>query len=374
MRNKCVNEAKRIVVKVGSAVVTTKTGRLDRARMDAIVEQIVKLKMIGHQVVLVSSGAIAAGLERLGLTDRPTSIPELQAAASVGQGLLLQQYTSSIETHGMHVGQVLLTRDDIVDRRHYLNATNTFEKLLEYGVVPIINENDTTVVEEIKYGDNDELAALVTNLIKADALIIVSDIDGLYTADPRQNDKAELIAEVMAITPDIENLAGGAGSIFGSGGMVTKLNAAKIVTLAGAGMFLIDGKINNSLIDTMNGVEIGTFFAPRTRKMTSRKAWIAFGTIVKGTVTVDDGAKEALVDKGKSLLPAGVTDVMEDFENGDTVDIVDVGGTVFARGLVNLNATDLNMIKGMKSSDIREKYAELAGREVVHRDCLVILK
>ncbi|MFA5867490.1 MAG: glutamate 5-kinase [Actinomycetota bacterium] len=362
------------MIKVGSAVVTKETGRLDHKRLAAITEQIADLKAEGNQVMLVTSGAIAAGLERLGSDERPSSIPELQAAASVGQGLLLQQYTGLFEERGIHVGQVLLTQYDITHREHYLNATNTFEKLLDFGVVPIVNENDTTVVEEIKFGDNDTLAALVTNLTKADLLVIISDIEGLHTADPRKDGKAKLIAEVEDITPEIEKLAGGAGSVFGSGGMITKINAAKIVTLAGAGMLLIDGRKANALTKAMRGDNIGTFFKPRGKKMASRKAWIAFGTVAKGTITIDDGAKDALIGKGRSLLPAGVIGVGEDFEDGDTVDVVDREGNVVAKGLVNLNSGDLVTIMGRSSDDIRKIKPELAGREVIHRDCLVILK
>lgn len=374
MRKKCVLEAKRIVVKVGSAVITTKTGRLDSAQIKAISSQIAALMRQGFQVVLVTSGAIAAGLEKLGLKQRPTAISELQAMASVGQGLLMQRYMTETESFAVSVGQVLLTQYDIQHREHYVNASNTFEKLFDLDVLPIVNENDTTVVEEIKYGDNDTLAALVTNLIKADALIIMSDIDGLYTSDPRKDKKATLIPEVKEITADIEKLAGGAGTVFGSGGMVTKLSAANIVTFAGAAMFLIDGKRKDVLVDVMKGLEIGTFFAPKNKKMASRKAWIAFGTPVKGRVTVDDGAKDAILNKGKSLLAAGVIAVSDGFEDGDTVDIVDRSGALLAKGLANVGAAELNKIKGMKSKDIEERYSQLDVSEVVHRDCLVVLR
>jgi glutamate 5-kinase len=374
MRKSCIGKARRIVVKVGSAVVTTETGRLDRERLASISGQIADLKAAGHQVMLVTSGAIAAGLERLGVEERPSAIPELQAAASVGQGLLIQQYTGLFEERGIHVGQVLLTQYDITHREHYLNAANTFEKLLDYGVVPIINENDTTVVEEIKFGDNDTLAALVTNLIKADLLIILSDVAGLHTADPRKNGKADLIAEVENITPEIEKLAGGAGTEFGSGGMVTKINAAKIVTLAGAGMLLVDGNQPKALTKAMAGEDIGTFFMPRGKKMASRKAWIAFGTVAKGAVAIDDGAKTAIMEKGKSLLPAGVIGVNENFEDGDTVDVIDKEGAIIAKGLANMTSDDLVAIMGQSSGDIRKTKPDLADREVIHRDCLVVLK
>jgi glutamate 5-kinase len=375
MRKKCIASAKRIVVKVGSAILTDEKGKLDRGKLTSIVDQVVELKKAGNQMILVTSGAIAAGLERLGMEERPSAIPELQAAASVGQGLLLQLYTNLFDAHSIHVGQVLLTQYDITHREHYVNAANTFDKLMEFGVVPVINENDTTVVEEIKFGDNDTLAALVANLVKADALVILSDVDGLHTADPRRDAKAPIIHEVAEVTKEIEDMAGGAGTMFGSGGMVTKLNAAKIVTMAGAGMFLLDGRESGILSEVfLDCAQDGTFFAPRANKMTSRKAWLAFATQAAGSITIDEGAKNALVHKGRSLLPAGVLDVTGDFGDGDTVEVIDEEGDVLAKGLVNFQSGDLRKIKGLKTEDIKKRHKELLGREVIHRDCLVVLK
>lgn len=373
-RIECLPKVKRIVVKIGTAVISTPSGRLDLEQMNNLVTQMANLAKQGYQLLLVTSGAIAAGLERLGKEERPSAIPELQAAASVGQGLLLQQYTNLFGQHDLRVGQVLLTQFDIIHREQYVNASNTFEKLFELGVVPIVNENDTTAVEEIKFGDNDTLAALVTNLVKADALIILTDTEGLYSADPRTDSKAKLIAEVQEITPEIERLAGGKGTEFGSGGMVTKIRAARIVTLAGASMVVADGRKPNVLLDIMEGKEVGTFFAPSKKKMASRKAWIAFGRTTKGTIIVDDGAKEALRGKGRSLLPAGVLSCEGDFSIGDAVDIADTQGNVFAKGLINFNAQELNQIKGLKSSEVSKVLTGEASEEVIHRDCLVILK
>lgn len=373
-RIECLPKAKRIVVKVGTAVISTPSGRLDLERMNNLVTQMANLAKKGYQLLLVTSGAIAAGLERLGKEERPSAIPELQAAASVGQGLLLQQYTNLFGQHDLKVGQVLLTQFDIIHREQYVNASNTFEKLFEVDVIPIVNENDTTAVEEIKFGDNDTLAALVTNLVKADALIVLTDTEGLYTADPRTNAEAKLIAEVKEITPEIEKLAGDKGTEFGSGGMVTKIRAARIVTLAGASMVVADGRRPDVLLDVMGAKEVGTFFAPHKKKMTSRKAWIAFGRTTKGIIIVDDGAKEALRGRGKSLLPAGILACKGDFSMGDAVDIVDTQGNVFAKGLINFNTQEINKIKGLKSSEVAKVLTGEASEEVIHRDCLVILK
>lgn len=341
--------------------------------MANVVDQIATLAKKGHQAVLVTSGAIAAGLERMRIEERPTAIPELQAAASVGQGLLVEQYAGLFAKHGINVGQVLLTQFDITHRQQYVNASNTFEKLFEMGVVPVVNENDTTAVEEIRFGDNDTLAALVTNLVKGDLLIILTDTEGLYTRDPRVDKRAKLIPEVQELTAEIEKLAGGTGSDLAAGGMVTKVRAAKIVTTAGAGLVMADGRRPKVLIDIMAAKDIGTFFAPRKKKMASRKAWIAFGRRTRGTIVVDDGARDALQKKGKSLLAAGVVACEGGFAIRDAVNIVDIKGEIFARGLANFSAAELNRIKGMKSSEVAKVLAGGAGEEVIHRDCLVLL-
>lgn len=363
----------RIVVKVGTSVITTPSGRLDFVQLSNLVDQMAELKKRGYELLLVSSGAIAAGVEGLGLDARPTTIPELQAAASVGQGLLLQQYTNLFDKHGIKVGQVLLTQYDTTQRRHYLNARNTLQKLLELETIPIINENDNTAVDEIKFGDNDTLAALVSNLVEADLLIALTDTEGLYTRDPHKTTKARLLQEVEEITPEIEALAGGAGTRFGSGGMVTKIQAAKIVTFAQRGMIIAHGKRPRVLLDIMDYKPVGTFFVPGKKKVESRKLWIAFGRIARGTVMVDEGAKDALLKRGKSLLPAGITKCEGDFGVGDAVNIVDKEGTVFAKGLTNFSLQELNRIKGLKSKEVSAILPD-ASEEVVHRDCLVILR
>lgn len=365
---------KRIVVKVGTNLIADESGRLDRKQLEDLVSQIADLVDRGYQLLLVTSGAIAAGVEGLDLKDRPTAMPELQAAASVGQGLLIHLYSELFRKRNIHVGQVLLTQYDTTHRTQYLNARNTLDKLLDFNTVPVINENDTTAVDEIRFGENDTLAALVSCLIAADLLILLSDIEGLYTTDPRQDKDARFLSEVREITTEVEELAGGVGSKFASGGMVTKIQAAKIATCAGTGMIIANGKERNVLSRIMNQEPLGTFFAPRKKKISSRKLWIAFGRVSKGTIVVDEGAKTALIEKGRSLLPAGVLSCRGVFGLGDAVDISDKEGTVFAKGLINFSTDELDKVKGLKSSEITSKFSEDAADEVVHRDCLVILK
>ncbi len=340
-----------------------------------LVDQVARLYSKGYQVILVSSGAIAAGVEGLGLEARPKDIPTLQAAASVGQGLLIHEYATLFSEHDLRVGQVLLTQYDITHRQQYLNSRNVLKKLLRLGIVPVINENDATAVDEIKLGDNDTIAALVANLVNADILILLSDIDGLYTADPRQADKVSLIPEVKDITPEVEELAGGIGNRFGSGGMATKIQAAKIATFAQVGMFIANGRRENVLIDIMDRKEVGTFFIPRKKKLSGHKLWIAFGKVTAGSITVDDGAANALISAGKSLLPAGVVGSEGKFQEGDAVDVKDLYGRVFAKGITNYSSEEVNQTKGLKSSEVIEKFPDNnISEEVIHRDCLVILR
>lgn len=342
--------------------------------MKNLVEQIAVLKRRDYEVLLVTSGAIAAGVEKLGLTKRPTSIPKLQAAASVGQGLLIQEYANLFKKHNLNVGQVLITQYDTTHRQQYINTQNTLNRLLGFGAIPIINENDTTAVDEIKFGDNDTLAALVASLIEADLLIILTDTEGLYTRDPRHKKEVKLLAEIGEITPEIEILGGGRGTDFGSGGMFTKIQAAKVATFAQVGVIIANGRRSDVLPDIMAGKPIGTFFLPRKKGIASRKRWIAFGRISRGAIFVDAGAKEALCNKGKSLLAAGVVNCQGNFESGDAVDIVDAGGHIFARGLTSYSCAELKKVKGLKSSEVLSILGEDFEPEVVHRDCLVILE
>lgn len=328
----------------------------------------------GYQVIIVTSGAIAAGVEGLGLKSRPTAMPELQAAASVGQGLLLHEYATLFSKHDLKVGQVLLTQYDIIHRQHYLNSRSALKTLLKLGIVPIVNENDATAVDEIKFGDNDTLAALVSNLVNADILILLSDIEGLYTCDPRQVGESELIHEVEEITCEIEELAGGVGSRFSSGGMVTKIQAARIAVFAQIGMVIANGRRENVLTDIMDGREIGTFFVPRKKKLSGHKLWIAFGKVAIGSITVDDGAARALISAGKSLLPAGIVGVEGEFQEGDAVNVKDLHGHMFAKGITNYSSEEIDQIKGLRSSEVMERFSDSMNEEVIHRDCLVILR
>lgn len=388
-----ISKSKPIVIKVGSSLLTDKNFHLSQSKMKNLVEQVAEIKKDGYQCILVTSGAIAAGLTKLGLKKRPLEIPKLQAAAAVGQCLLMQQYTDLFAQAGITVGQVLITQFDMNHRELYLNARNTFKQLLDYGVIPIVNENDTTAVQEIKFGDNDSLAALVAVLTQAQLLIILSDVPGLFNADPRQNSKATLIKEVEEITPEIESMASGIGSDFSVGGMQTKIAAAKIVTAAQIGMVITQGDQEGCLAlpsasrSSLKGILramtseaakkdfVGTYFLPKKQKITSKKLWIGFGTIPKGQVLVDAGAAKALTSKGKSLLPAGVVGVKGDFDVGDAVDIIAAEtGSVFARGLTNYSSRELEKIKGKKSHQVSKIIKEPDFyEEVIHRDNLVVL-
>lgn len=341
--------------------------------MKNIVDQVSKLHLAGYEIIVVSSGAIAAGVEGLNLESRPTAIPELQAAASVGQGILLHEYATLFEKYGIKVGQVLLTQYDVVHRQQYLNSRNALNTLLKSGIVPIINENDVTAVDEIKFGDNDTLAALVSNLVRADVLILLSDIDGLCTSDPRKAEQARLVDEVSDLTSDIEQLAGGVGSSFSSGGMLTKVQAARIAMFASVGMVIANGRQENVLIDIMDAKHVGTFFIPRKKRLSGRKLWIAFGKTTAGSIVVDEGAASALVSRGKSLLPAGIVDKKGEFQEGDAVNIVDINGHIVAKGITNFSSKEISKIKGLKSEEVRCEYPDCENEEVIHRDCLVVL-
>ncbi|RJQ55838.1 MAG: glutamate 5-kinase [Actinobacteria bacterium] len=368
-----MREPKRIVVKVGTAVISDPSGRLDVPTMTSIVEDVGRIVKQGKKALIVSSGAIAAGVERLGLQKRPSSIPKLQAAASIGQGLLVHRYSELFGRQGIPVGQVLVTQFDTTHRQQYLNARNTLSRLLDYGAVPIINENDTTAVDEIKFGDNDTLAAMVTLLAGADMLVLLSDIPGLHTGDPRVDERAKLLHTIEEIDEKVEALAGGVGSKFGRGGMVTKIQAAKIVTSAGIPMVIADGRQPGIVGRIVSGERVGTYFAPAKKSLAAKKLWIAYGRIPQGTVVVDDGARQALCFGGRSLLPAGVTKVEGRFDVGDAVDIADSSGRVFARGLTNFTSHELAEIKGRRTDEVAGIVPGQENEEVVHRDCLALL-
>jgi glutamate 5-kinase len=364
-----VASASRIVVKVGSSSLTTAEGGIDPTRVRGLVETLAKLRMRGAEVVLVSSGAIAAGLAPLGLARRPRDLATQQAAASVGQGLLVHRYTEEFARHGQTVGQVLLTVDDVTRRSHYRNAYRTFAKLLEMGTLPIVNENDTVATSEIRFGDNDRLAALVAHLVHADLLLLLSDVDGLYDGPPDAPGTA-LLPEVSS-DDDLEGIAiGKAGSGVGTGGMQTKVEAARIATGAGIPVVLTSA---DQASPALAGEQVGTMFHPTGRRRPTRLLWLAHATEPKGSLVLDDGAVRAVVERRASLLPAGITGVTGSFVGGDPVDLVDQEGVAVARGLVNYDAEELPELVGRSTRDLARELGSSYEREVVHRDDMVLL-
>lgn len=363
-----VRDAARVVVKVGSSSLTT-DGRMDETRVDALVDALAEHRTGGRQVVLVSSGAIASGMAPLALARRPRDLATQQAAASVGQGLLLARYTAAFARHGLTVGQVLLTADDLARRTHYRNAQRTVERLLDLGVVPVINENDTVATEEIRFGDNDRLAALVAHLLHADALVLLSDIDGLYDGPPGQDGTA-LVAQVRG-PGDLEQVRiGRAGSAVGTGGMVTKLDAARIATAAGVAVVLTS---TDHAADALGGLPVGTLFHPTGRRTRTRLLWLEHVSSARGRLVLDPGAVDAVVRRRTSLLPAGVVAVEGEFVAGDPVDLCDENGHAVARGLVDYDATELPALLGRSTRELAAELGPAYEREVVHRDDIVVL-
>jgi glutamate 5-kinase len=357
----------RLVVKVGTTSLIGANGEPDDERLTSICAQIARVRALGIEVVLVSSGAIAAGLSPLGLSSRPNDIPSLQAAAAVGQGRLLGRYTRILKDHDVISAQMLLTRYDFMHRQQYLNARNTLERLTALGAVPIVNENDTIAVDEIRFGDNDRLAALVANLARARILLLLTDTRGVHEVDPKKQPGAKVLDEVERITPELERAAGGRGSELATGGMASKLAAAWVATFSGVGVVVAHAAEDSVLSRVCAGEAVGTYFHPRPHRASARRLWIAFAQPPKGTVVVDAGARRAVVESKRSLLPVGVVDVNGSFESGDTVDVAENTGEVFARGLVRYSSVELSEARGRST-------AELAGREVIHRDQLVILE
>ena len=356
-----------IVVKVGTASLVGSDGEPDDERLSALVAGIKALRDREIDVVLVSSGAIAAGLPSLGFATRPADIPSLQAAAAVGQGRLLARYTRLLKESDLLGAQLLLTRYDFMHRQQYLNARNTLQRLLSLGAVPIVNENDTIAVDEIRFGDNDRLAALVANLAQAKLLVLLTDAGGLHAADPKRDPESPVLDEVVEITPELERAAGGRGSELASGGMASKVAAAWVATFSGVAVVVGDASDPEALVKVASGERVGTYFHPHKRKVSARRLWIAFGQPPKGTVVVDGGARRAVAAENRSLLAVGVVDVRGKFVPGDTVDLAVEDGGVFARGLVRFASDELASVKGRKT-------VELAGREVVHKDHLIILE
>lgn len=373
MRAELMPPPRRVVIKVGSRVLTDENGELDYDVLRQICADIAGLRKQGVEVVLVSSGAVAAGRSALGMTERPRTIPQKQAAAAVGQTRLMRAYEEAFAPFKLVVGQILLTADDLASRQRFLNARATLDALLGAGAVPVINENDTVAVDEIKFGDNDNLSALVTNLAEAGLLLILTDIEGFYSADPRTDPGARLVPLVRGVTREIERAAGGSGSSVGTGGMATKVAAAKKAGKNGVPTIMACGKRAGVIASAVAGDEIGTLFLPGGEGLNRRKHWIAYTLRPSGRLVVDAGARRALLEKGTSLLPSGVTAVEGRFERGSCVRICDMEGREIARGLADYGSEEISRLAGHKSCEIEALLGYRYGDELVHRDNLVLM-
>ena len=367
-----LGRVRRLVVKVGSGLITTPSVGVDQQRIERLAADIAAIRR-DREIVLVTSGAIVTGMARLALAEPPRTIPEKQAAAAVGQSALMWHYEAAFKRHDIPVGQVLLTAQDISDRVRYLNARNTLRTLLELSVLPIVNENDTVAVEEIKVGDNDNLSALVASLIDADLLVLLTDVDGLYTADPSVTAGARKLDTVEAVTDDIVHLVWDRAGRVSVGGMATKLEAAQKAAASGIPMVIASGRDEGVLERLLAGEAVGTYFAPRADRLAARKRWIAFAVPPQGRLTVDAGALRALRDEGRSLLPSGLVDVEGDFAAGEVVAVAAADGKELGRGLVNFDAVELRKIRGAKTQQIEQRLGYRGADEVIHRDNLVIL-
>ncbi len=370
--SEALRQARRIVVKVGSSLVTNEGRGIDADAIGHWCRQLAALALAGREVVMVSSGAIAEGMKRLGWTQRPREIHELQAAAAVGQMGLAQMYETQLRAHGMGSAQVLLTHADLADRERYLNARSTLLTLLSLHVIPVINENDTVVTDEIKFGDNDTLGALVANLVEADALVILTDQRGLYSADPRRDPEARFIAEARAGDPSLELMAGGAGSSIGRGGMITKVLAAKRAAGSGASTVIAWGREPDVLLRLAEGEAIGSALLASTPKQAARKQWMADHLQLRGSVVVDAGALQKLRDEGKSLLPIGVTEVQGEFQRGDVIAVRTLDGMELARGLANYSSAETRLIARKPSAQIEAALGYMNEPELIHRTNLVL--
>jgi len=366
----------RIVAKFGTNLLTGGTGRLESNIMSSLTEQVAQLHQQGHEIIIVSSGAVAAGRQKLGLTKEQKDIPFKQVLASVGQSQLMNVYEQLFSKHNIIVAQALLTKSDLIDRAGYLNARNTLLALIELGVICIVNENDVVATDELgelTFGDNDNLSAMVANLVDADLLALLTDIDGLYTADPACNPKARLIPKVEKIDAEIERVAGDTANSCGVGGMITKLEAAKLATASGVTVIIANGRKPDVLTQIILGKKIGTIFPPRTSKLESKKRWMLSGLACKGKLTIDDGAVLALKKQNRSLLPAGVIGVDGEFQRGDVVDIYDSNGNHLGCGMPNYSARDIATIKGAHSEEISGLLGYEYGSEVIHRNNMVLV-
>jgi len=364
---------KRLVVKIGSSSLTSKKGVIDRNAIRRFVNEVSSLVEEGKEVMVVTSGAIAAGLESLNIKGKPEDMALLQAAASVGQVELMSLYSSLFVKNNVKIGQILLTHEDTTRRNQYLNIRNTIRNLIDLHIVPVINENDSVAVDEIKFGDNDRLAAMVAVLAEADALVILTDIEGMYDRDPRIYSDAKLLSYIDKIDKDIEDAAGDIGSTYGIGGMRSKIKAARICSFSGIKTVIASSREKDILKRVISGDDVGTFFVPRsTKKVKSVKKWIAFGKRTRGIIVVDKGAEEAILNKGKSILAVGVVEVSGRFNKGDTLKVHSTDGRLIAKGISNFSSEDIEKIKGKNKSKILSEFGISMCDEVIHRDCLVV--
>lgn len=369
-----LKKAKRIVIKVGTSTITYANGKRNFSQIDRLAREISDLQNQGKEMILVTSGAVAVGVDRMGLPGKPKTIPGKQAAAAVGQGVLMHTYEKFFADYGQIVAQVLITKTEAIDRHRYTNTRNTFMELMRQRVIPIVNENDVVALDELKIGDNDNMSALVAGIVDADLVIILSDVDGLYTANPQTHPDAVIVPEVAEITPEIEASAGGVGSARGTGGMATKIQAAKAATSSGIHLVIASGTEKNAITRVLQGEELGTLFVSRENRLQFRKRWLAFGAKIAGSIVVDDGCAKAIRKAGGcSVLPAGVFAVQGEFLPGSTVSVIDKDAHELARGLVHYSSAELEQIKGCNSGEIANILGHKNFDEVIHRDDLVIL-
>jgi glutamate 5-kinase len=369
-----LKKAKRIVIKVGTSTITYANGKRNFSQIDRLAREISDLQNQGKEMILVTSGAVAVGVDRMGLPGKPKTIPGKQAAAAVGQGVLMHTYEKFFADYGQIVAQVLITKTEAIDRHRYTNTRNTFMELMRQRVIPIVNENDVVALDELKIGDNDNMSALVAGIVDADLVIILSDVDGLYTDNPQTHPDAVIVPEVAEITPEIEASAGGVGSARGTGGMATKIQAAKAATSSGIHLVIASGTEKNAITRVLQGEELGTLFVSRENRLQFRKRWLAFGAKIAGSIVVDDGCAKAIRKAGGcSILPAGVFAVQGEFLPGSTVSVIDKDAHELARGLVHYSSAELEQIKGWNSGEIANILGHKNFDEVIHRDDLVIL-
>lgn len=368
-----IKNAVRVVVKIGTSTLTYNNGKLNLFRIEKLVRELADLANQGKEIILVTSGAVGAGLDWLGSTERPKTIPEKQAVAAIGQGILMHMYEKLFAEYGQIVAQVLLTRENSVKHKLYINSRNTLLTLLKMGVIPVINENDAIAIDELKIGDNDTLSATVATIVDADLLIILSDIEGVFTANPQNDPTAQLIEEITDITPEIEELAGGAGSKLGTGGMYTKIQAAKIAVNAGVTMVIASGALEGVVRNILSGENIGTIFPAKEQHLQVRKSWLAFGAMIKGELVVDEGCEKALITEGSSLLSVGIVEVKGTFDQGNSVRILSKQGREIARGLANYNSEEIKKICGKNTNNISKILGSKLYDEVIHRDNMVIM-